>query len=386
MRIAALLLSLGILLSIASAANIRATTGGGNSESEAPEAKEHTTNYSPDLNAHEISTEAEAEAFFQKLIGKTRKIKEGTNVARKQSHEMCVKEMAATKAWIKAGLSYEGEAARKASQAKLKEALESRIAGLKKALARLKNLRRRLYDVIVRVNAIFKTKYLENAEYMKGGLKALHTVGVVTTKAHNPRFNPIRNFASYTANHASQAKTLFIELNNKRVSESISLKQARAMVMTVAQLKHKSVNVDPCQNPHCEKIREEAFELYAVSLKLNAQMFENFELERRVLRAFREGLKALIKDRISKIARLSAQLKRVLAAMGRDETFNVGPLEEHLSILNKACPQHEKNAIKEAKAVEELYQVVQENHSPPKKKYHVTDDATGVTGAATAGN
>merc|ERR1711871_895299 len=114
---------------------------------------------------------------------------------------------------------------RKASQAKLKEALEGRIAGLKKALARLKKLRRRLYDVIVRVNAIFKTKYLENAGYMKGGLTALHTVGVVTTKAHNPRFNPIRNFVNSTANHISQAKAMFIELNSKRASESSSLQQ-----------------------------------------------------------------------------------------------------------------------------------------------------------------
>lgn len=140
----------------ASAANIRASASTGASSSE-PEAPEHSGAYMPDLNAHEISTEKEAEAFFQKLLGKAEKIKEGTVTARKQSHEMCVKEIAATKTWIKDGLSYEGEAARKASQAKLKEALENRIAGLKKALARLKKLRRRLYSVIVRVNAIFKT-------------------------------------------------------------------------------------------------------------------------------------------------------------------------------------------------------------------------------------
>ncbi len=381
-----LLATIALVIGFANAANIRASTG---SEETQPEAKEHGTKYSPDLSAHEIATEQEAEVFFQKLIGKTRKIKEGTNAARKQSHDMCVKEVAATKAWIKEGLSYEGEADRKASQDKLKAALEARIAGLKKALARLKKLRRRLYDVIVRVNSIFKSKYLENAEYMKGGLKALHTVGVVTAKAHNPRFNPIKNFKNFTAGQLSQAKAALIELRNRKSTISLSLKQARAMVMTIAQLKHKAVVLDPCKNPNCEKIREESFELYAVSLKLNAQMFENFELERKVLRAFRMGLKALIQDRISKISRLSAQLKRVLAAMARDETFNVGPLEEHLKILNKACPQHEKNAIKEAKAVDELYQVVQENHSPPKKKYHVTDDATGAnaeTGAATGGN
>ena len=98
-----------------SAANIRASastsTGASNSE---PEAPEHSSSYQPDLNAHEISTENEAAAFFQKLLGKAKKIKEGTRTARKQSHDMCAKETAATKTWIKDGLSYEGEAARKA--------------------------------------------------------------------------------------------------------------------------------------------------------------------------------------------------------------------------------------------------------------------------------
>ena len=80
-----LLATIALVIGFANAANIRASTG---SEETQPEAKEHGTKYSPDLSAHEIATEQEAEVFFQKLIGKTRKIKEGTNAARKQSHDI----------------------------------------------------------------------------------------------------------------------------------------------------------------------------------------------------------------------------------------------------------------------------------------------------------
>ena len=93
-----------VVVRLSSAANIRRVANVG-AEKEVPEAQEHSTKYSPNLGAHEISNEAEAETFFQNLIGKTQKIKVGTNTARKQSREMCIKEIAATKAWIKEPIS-----------------------------------------------------------------------------------------------------------------------------------------------------------------------------------------------------------------------------------------------------------------------------------------
>jgi hypothetical protein len=352
-------------------------------EKETAEAKEHDTKYSPDLNAHEIATEPEAEKFFNALLAKTQKLKDGTNAARKQSHEMCVKEIAATKTWIKEGLAYEGEADRKASQAKLKAALEGRIAGLKKALARLKKLRHRLFAVILRVNQIFRLKYYENGNYSHASLVTIAYMTNITTKPVSPRLNPIRNFAAW---HSQNAKASLIE-----VSQSVSsYRILHSMTRQLSHL-HKTIyTYDPCHHPDrpaCETVRKEAFELYSAAISLSGKMFENFEKERSILASFREGLKQLIADRRSKLARLAAQLKRVMAAMARDETFDSKPLKEHLAILEKACPQHEKNAVKEGKIVDELYQIVKENHSAPKKKYHVTDDATGAeTGAATGGN
>ena len=78
-------LALLALIATANAANIRT---GAEPEKETAEAKEHDTKYSPDLNAHEIATEPEAEKFFNALLAKTQKLKDGTNAARKQSHEM----------------------------------------------------------------------------------------------------------------------------------------------------------------------------------------------------------------------------------------------------------------------------------------------------------
>jgi hypothetical protein len=58
-------LALLALIATANAANIRT---GAEPEKETAEAKEHDTKYSPDLNAHEIATEPEAEKFFNALL------------------------------------------------------------------------------------------------------------------------------------------------------------------------------------------------------------------------------------------------------------------------------------------------------------------------------
>ena len=84
------LIALLALVATTNAANIR--TG---AEPETAEAKEHGSAYSPDLSAHEVATEPEAEKFFNALLSKVQKLKDGTGAARKQSKEMCTKEIAA---------------------------------------------------------------------------------------------------------------------------------------------------------------------------------------------------------------------------------------------------------------------------------------------------
>ena len=61
--------------------------------------------------------------------------------------------------------------------------------------------------------------------------------------------------------------------------------------MRFATLKAENEECCSSHSCPCSKGRQQAFELYEKSLALNKKMSVNFEAERKVLAAFREGLK-----------------------------------------------------------------------------------------------
>ena len=80
--------------------------------------------------------------------------------ARTIASSTCGVEATATEKWISGGLGEDKDAAaaRAASKAAMHGALGNRLAGLLKFLKRLKKIRARLYDHIVRVNDVSSNK------------------------------------------------------------------------------------------------------------------------------------------------------------------------------------------------------------------------------------
>ena len=113
-----------------------------------------------------------------------------------KSAAICAEEEKLTVAWQNE-VQDMGQAARKASKEKLAAALENRLAGLRKFLKRLKKMRSRLREHIVRTNTIYETKYTENLDNVHLAANVLKELGMIQTEPWNPHINKIKNFKSF---------------------------------------------------------------------------------------------------------------------------------------------------------------------------------------------
>merc|ERR1712072_1060290 len=119
----------------------------------------------------------------------------------------------------------------------------------------------------------------------------------------SPRMKPIKNFAQW-AEHLKNLNAPAPEPQKKSATALVemaagshsSAKIARAMVAQFQQLKAAMAKVNPCESKHyetCKRVRKDAFELWAKALQLSTAMFHNFELDRGVLKAVRQGIEGV---------------------------------------------------------------------------------------------
>jgi hypothetical protein len=301
-----------------------------------------------------------------------------SSASRTVAKETCTEEQVATEKWVSSGLNEDKDAAaaRAASKAALAGALGGRIDGLKKMLERLKRIRARLYQHIVRVNDIYGSKFKENMNYMNGAVQALHSLSVVMTTPISPKLSPIKNFIAYeppSAGAVAAEKEMESIEKDAEVGSTTSMffvevaeqESWNAQNMRFASLKTQE---DECCSSHscpCSAARQEAFELYEKALELNAKMSVNFEAERKVLAAFRSGLRTMIESREANLAALTSQLNALAAAMNATEEpiqGLFGQMQVHLDVLKSACAQQQENAKVDVIEIQKLISLIQEHH------------------------
>merc|ERR1711871_46911 len=234
----------------------------------------------------------------------------------------------------------------------------------------------------------------------------LAKLAIIVTAHQSPRMKPIKNFAQW-AEHlkdlnapAVETKKSATALMEVAAGTHSSAKIARTMIAQFQQMKAAMAEANPCESEHyetCKKARKEAFDLWAKALQLSTAMFHNFEKDRGVLKAVREGIEGDSKNvnecmahpcrahcssnstgayfkRRCKHKKLYLQLNRIKAAQGRDEDFNGKRLKEHLQILERVCPKHTKNSKVEEQKIKELCQIIDDNHAVPQNTTAPTAD------------
>ena len=102
----------------------------------------------------------------------------------------------------------------------------------------------------------------------------------------------------------------------------------------------------------------------------------NFEAERKVLAAFRKGLKKMIDSREANLAALQSQLSKLEASMNKTEEPIQGlfkKMEVHLDVLKGACTQQQENAKVDVVEINKLVTLIQQHHVGVPE-----DEATGA--------
>jgi len=291
--------------------------------------------------------------------------------ARTIASTTCGVEATATEKWISGGLGEDKDAAaaRAASKAAMHGALGNRLAGLLKFLKRLKKIRARLYDHIVRVNDIYGSKFKENMNYMNGAVQSLHALSVILTTPISPKLRPIKNFLAYEPPSAeASAASAEIKEVEADAGETSLIELEQAWDAQSLRFSTMHAKEDECCSSHncpCSKGRQQAFELYEKALALNAKMSVNFEAERKVLAAFRKGLKKMIESREANLAALQAQLSKLESSMNATEEPIQGlfkKMEVHLDVLKGACAQQSENAKVDVVEINKLVSLIQEHH------------------------
>ena len=223
---------------------------------------------------------------------------------------------------------------RRKSKEALRGAVATRLQQLKAFLTKLKAIRARLYDHINRVNTIFQKKFLENSHNMATASKLLHDLGLIKVLPYNPKFNPIKNFASFDPNKMS-----LIQLDMAKTERNMALQQL--------EMEANLALATTADNEACKKASNTAFEIFKLALKLNEELYTRFESERAVLREFRLGLRGMIESRQKKVEALTKQLAALDKALA-DESHPFLELrknmKEHVDILTTSCNKFKTQA------------------------------------------
>lgn len=223
---------------------------------------------------------------------------------------------------------------RRQSKEALRSAVATRLEQLKKFLVKLKQIRARLYDHINRVNTIFQKKFLENSHNMAAASKLLHDLGLIKVLPYNPKFNPIKNFASF-----DPSKMSLIQVDMAKTERNMALQQM--------EMEANLALATTADNEACKKASNTAFEIFKLALKLNEELYERFESEREILREFRLGLRGMIETRQKKVDALTKQLSALDKALA-DESHPFLELrknmKDHVDILTTSCNKFKTQA------------------------------------------
>ena len=281
-------------------------------------------------------------------------------------------------------------AARMAAKKELAGALANRLKVLQAFLEKLYTARQRLGSHIHRVNDIFQTVYGVNTQTQVNAAETIKLLGISVSQPHSPMFKPIKLPKHEEEADAAEAAKLDSDsttdsstpiavvadttetapepvvaatespedaasaaeeqqdavLENPQVDENASadskdqqladatdLAESAASTASLMELESKiQQHMSGCAGEDCSHAYTAAFGLYKTTYTVNKANVEHFENERKALGGFRDGLKALIKKKEDKMAKLAAQLKELMNSMA-----NPGPT---LESLFKMIKQH----------------------------------------------
>jgi len=236
---------------------------------------------------------------------------------------LCEKEISETKVWVDAGHGIDNKD-RIAAKKGLANALRDRIAGLKKFLGKLKNIRKRLRQHVIRVNSAFGTKYTENDNAMAAAKSAVDpAAGLKLLKLPAQDVETAEDREEMAAD--AGAPTMFLELHQS----------------TIAALGQK---------------------LYDTAMANSQQTKQNIEKERSTLGAFRDKLRALILKREAKLKKLTKQLADIEKALETNESFakDVWPyLKKHYDVTQESCKMMQGTFTAAESAEQEVINAIQ---------------------------
>lgn len=358
-----------LLLSSASAIHIRG--------SEDPAAAVPTAEALNPLNVANPSGLA-----IEKMLGSQKKVAE----LYAKSQATCATEQKLTVAWQNE-VQDMGNKARRESKQQLLGALEKRLAGLKKFVRRLKVMRGRLREHIVRVNDIFTTKYTENLNNVHVASHVLQELAHIQTDPWNPHVSPIKNFAALDAaeDNSGGATGAAAPLEGDATeSEETEAAAGEAVAAAAGGTSEPTALIALSDKVRargeCKSATGAALNVYELGLKLNSMMDKSFESEREVLKEFRETLKMMIDKREAKLAALEAQiakLKESLAAAAAPFTELKKGLDTHIEHVKAACAEHTKQGGDVNAKIGEVIALIKQNH--------MGGSATGPAGGAATG-
>ena len=271
-----------------------------------------------------------------------------------------------------------GNKARRESKQQLLGALEKRLAGLKKFVRRLKVMRGRLREHIVRVNDIFTTKYTENLNNVHVASDVLQELAHIQTDPWNPHISPIKNFAALDAaadNNGATGAAAPAEAEGEAAEAEGDEANDSARTALIAISEHARTHGE------CKSATGAALNVYELGLKLNSMMDKSFENEREVLKEFRETLKMMIDKREAKLAALEAQiakLKESLAAAAAPFTELKKGLDTHIVHVKAACAEHTKQGGDVNAKIGEVIGLIKQHHMGGEGS---ATGASGETGA-----
>jgi hypothetical protein len=251
-----------------------------------------------------------------------------------QTASLCAKEQAETKKWLDEGSGIDNKD-RNAAKRGLADALAGRIAGLKKFLGKLKNIRKRLRTHIIRVNSAFGTKYLENQNAMEAAKSAMDPqAGLKLLKL--------------------PAQDVETEEDKAEMAEDDKDPDNKATPAAFLELLEPS------------KIGDLSTKLYETALANSKATRQAIEKERSTLGEFRDKLRALILKREAKLKKLEKQLADINKALADGGSFmkDIWPyLKKHYDVTASSCKMMDASFLTAEKAEQEVVDAIKSGAS-----------------------
>jgi hypothetical protein len=271
-------------------------------------------------------------------------------------------EIDATAKWIEEGHGIDNTERNK-DKAALAAALGDRVKGLAAFLGKLKNMRKRLREHIIRINEAFTAKNLENRNAMRAakaatrgntGLKMLMLPAVYKLTAED-KAEMDEDERDPDGKESSSSSSSATATTEESAAPAANATGASAF-LEVALDAEAELSMDAPDNEveAAKKLAAEANTLYDQVIDNVKVTRADLEIERSIMGTFRDKLRAMILKREAKLKKLKGQLTALNKAIAAGGSFaaDVWPLlEAHMKVMKEWKEQAPMTA-KEADAAE----------------------------------